>query len=126
VGKCEAGSFVPRGIHVANETFLRQQIVALHFPQPARSGTIAAFVVWSFVSVLIVPARKLGLGASYPRRFGRLFRELILRRLPMSAARLSRPCAVPSTRSAFADELSALSKCQKFCQSTLGKIDDEQ
>jgi hypothetical protein len=56
---------------------------ALHsFCDPARSGTIAAFAVWSFVSVLIVPARKLGLGASYPRRFGRLFRDLILSSLP--------------------------------------------
>jgi hypothetical protein len=86
---------------------------ALHsFCDPARSGTIAAFAVWSFVSVLIVPARKLGLGASYPRRFGRLFCEPILSSL--AAARLSRRRRVPFTRSAFADELSALSKRQKI------------
>jgi hypothetical protein len=44
----------------------------------------------------------------------------------MSAARLSRPRAVPSTRSAFADELSALSKRQKIGYSMPGKIGDEQ
>jgi hypothetical protein len=43
----------------------------------------------------------------------------------MSAARLSRRCCVPFTRSAFADELSAPSKGQEFGQRTPGKVDDD-
>jgi len=66
-----------------------------------------------------------------PRRFtfpalGPPFCELCLffGRFPMSAARLSRRCCVPFTRSAFADQLLAPSKGQKFGQSTPGKVDD--
>jgi hypothetical protein len=96
--------------------------------QQVQAGTVSAFAIWSIVSV--APNRHPegsnldGLGASLSQALGPLFCELayslVASQCPLHG--FPRRCCVPFTRSAFADELSAPSKGQKFGQSTPGKV----